>query len=264
VTDRVDSSRLFVAGLAVIAVGLGLLLGGAIGLVPDPGSLSGWLSPPIVALVFVLASVGVWLQTRSTDADLERDPLAEANTTTTPDSDRLGDQLETALESADEAGVRTALRQTAVTVLSLRTGCSRAAAADRLQRGDWTTDRIAAATLGGDEAAAFRADERVLATLLPRRTLRKRAEHTLDAIEAIDEEDAASEQSADQTASDEVDQGQSAVGSESSSTDEGDGASAGTSRAEKDPTSTREPQPVSHASRRSDESTDRVEGSLDA
>lgn len=65
------------------------------------------------------------------------------------------------------------------------TGCDEATAERAVATGAWTDDRIAAAFLATDrDAPTFTISERALAWLAPRRTLDRRVERTLDAIEA--------------------------------------------------------------------------------
>lgn len=260
--DPEQRQPLAVLGLASIVLGLGLVLAGAVGLVPAWLSVGGWLSAPALALLLVAAGVIIGWKTRPRGSDSRVQPLAAAHAETTPESVQLGDQLETALESADEAGVRTALSRTAVTVLTLRTDCSRTEAANRLRQGTWTDGRIAAATLGDEEAPEFRTHERLLATLWPRRTLRHRAEHTIEAIEAI--EPAATDH--DQPPHDDSPEGdQSSASKDPATEDRGTSTKVDTGVQTDERPSSYDPQPaVSQAGSRGEESSDPVEESLDA
>lgn len=62
-------------------------------------------------------------------------------------------------------------------------GCSREAAIDRIDRGAWTDDPVAAAFVGDAGAGRVPLRRRVVAWVLPGRTFERRLERTLDAIE---------------------------------------------------------------------------------
>jgi hypothetical protein len=237
VTDDGDGRSLSVVGLVTIAVGVTAVVAASIGLLPAGLSLSGWLSPLAVAALFVLAGAAVAVAGRSERSDTSQRMPADDTVAAAPDATQFGEGIETCLTAPDAAGLRSELRRTAVTVLELRTDCSRSQAATQVQQGTWTSDRVAAATLGGEDAPAFRADERLLAVLLPRRTLRTRAERTIDG--------ATDSRAASHTAS--VDPAPTDTDGSSTSRDAG---KAGVSR--------------SQATGRGEESSDRIGGSLDA
>jgi hypothetical protein len=261
VTDDGDGRSLSVVGLVTIAVGVTAVVAASIGLLPAGLSLSGWLSPLAVAALFVLAGAAVAVAGRSERSDTSQRMPADDTVAAAPDATQFGEGIETCLTAPDAAGLRSELRRTAVTVLELRTDCSRSQAATQVQQGTWTSDRVAAATLGGEDAPAFRADERLLAVLLPRRTLRTRAERTIAAVESIEmradqahgdaptstrsSDGATDSRAASHTAS--VDPAPTDTDGSSTSRDAG---KAGVSR--------------SQATGRGEESSDRIGGSLDA
>lgn len=74
---------------------------------------------------------------------------------------------------------------TARDVYATANGCDEATAERAVETGTWTDDRVAAAFLATtDDAPTFTVRERALAWLAPQRTLDRRVERTLDAIEA--------------------------------------------------------------------------------
>jgi hypothetical protein len=74
---------------------------------------------------------------------------------------------------------------TARDVYATANDCDEATAERAVETGSWTDDRVAAAFLAtADDAPTFTVRERALAWLAPQRTLDRRVERTLDAIEA--------------------------------------------------------------------------------
>ncbi len=74
---------------------------------------------------------------------------------------------------------------TARDVYATANDCDEATAERAVETGGWTDDRVAAAFLATtDDAPTFTVRERALAWLAPQRTLDRRVERTLDAIEA--------------------------------------------------------------------------------
>jgi len=196
VTDRTASGALAVTGIVAITVGVLSILAATTGLLPNWLAVESWLSTWLVALLVLLVGALVYFGgssgTRST-----RRPLTDTKPTTVTTPARFGEALSTCVMLPDPEGARSELRKTAITVMTLRTGCSEATAEERLRAGTWTTDRVAAAMLGGDDAPSFRFGERLQELLLPQRTLRYRTERAVAAIEAIDPSDAGERGEAD-------------------------------------------------------------------
>ncbi|THE65748.1 hypothetical protein D8Y22_06150 [Salinadaptatus halalkaliphilus] len=86
-------------------------------------------------------------------------------------------------DEADTNAVREELRATLRTVETAR-GRSRQAAADRVRRGAWTDDRVAAVFLGDDAAGTLSIWHRLRRWLFPGRTFDRRLERTLAELEA--------------------------------------------------------------------------------
>lgn len=75
-----------------------------------------------------------------------------------------------------------ALRKTAVALQHVQ-GCDVEGARERVDRGEWTDDPVAAAFLGGPGAGRIPLRRRVLSVLYPARAFDRRLERTLDALE---------------------------------------------------------------------------------
>jgi hypothetical protein len=185
VTDRVLQGTLAVLGGVVIGLGVTSVLVSATGLLPEWIVVDNWLSPSVVALLVVFVGSYAFLGTRADRSGSSPQPLTEASPMSASAPNQLGTTLEASLDAPDATLVRTELGTAAITVLELRTGCSRRDAAEQLRDGTWTDDRIPAAMLSSEEGPSFGLGERLLAWLLPRRTLRRRAKRTITAIEAI-------------------------------------------------------------------------------
>ncbi|QLD86347.1 hypothetical protein HWV23_11635 [Natronomonas halophila] len=87
-----------------------------------------------------------------------------------------------AAEGDDHDDAKETLRSLAADVLVHAEGCSHEAAAERVRRGDWTDDPVAAAYLAQGREAPFR--WRLRTWFRPRRTTKRRIGRTVRAIEA--------------------------------------------------------------------------------
>ncbi|MFT4882998.1 MAG: hypothetical protein ACI8U4_000496 [Natronomonas sp.] len=143
---------------------------------------------------FWLATVGacclLWVARTAgtaTEPDGFPDPARMDSTDTVPTVGREFDAAveaaaDAAAEGADRDDARGTLRTLAADVVAHADGCSREDAAERVRRGEWTDDPVAAAYLADATEPPFR--WRLRAWFRPRRTTVQRIDRTVAAIEA--------------------------------------------------------------------------------
>ena len=91
--------------------------------------------------------------------------------------------VEAAAAGADRDEARPELRSLAVDALVHVDGCDRTTARRRVEAGEWTDDPVAAAYLADGSTESLR--RRLAARLRPRRTIRRRVDRTVAAVEAL-------------------------------------------------------------------------------
>lgn len=102
-------------------------------------------------------------------------------------AETLGEQIDAAVAGHDDAHatVRDRLRETATAAYSHADGCSPAAAARAIDRGEWTDDRRAAAFLTDEGGPTHSLWSRLSLWLDPETERRRRIEHAVDATAAL-------------------------------------------------------------------------------
>lgn len=150
--------------------------------VADGSARAFWLAAiGACCLLWVARTAGV-----DTQSDGFPDPSGGAADGTVPTVGREFDAAvevaaDAAIEGADHDDARGALRSLAADVVAHADGCSREDAAERVRRGAWTDDPVAAAYLADATEQPFR--WRVRAWFRPRRTTVRRIGRTVTAIE---------------------------------------------------------------------------------
>ncbi|WP_336134745.1 DUF7269 family protein [Natronomonas amylolytica] len=188
--------RGLITALGVVGIGLAALLV-FVPDVADPLGIERLANAASVAeggdRAFWLAAVGacclLWVaRTAGLESDAEGFPAhtGAADDGTVPTVGRGFDAAveaaaDAAVEGADHDDARGTLRSLAADVVAHADGCSREDAAERVRRGAWTDDPVAAAYLADAVDPPFR--WRVRAWFRPRRTVRRRIDRTVAAIE---------------------------------------------------------------------------------
>lgn len=145
--------------------------------------------------VGLFVSVATWRATRSARGD--RDAFDEATAgppeSVTTASQRLtaaglDREFDEAIRGNDESSgrIRDRLRETATRTYARANGCETDAARDAVRNGEWTDDRVAAATLADEDGPTYSIASR-LRLWLDRETERERRFHrTVQAIRDLD------------------------------------------------------------------------------
>lgn len=89
-------------------------------------------------------------------------------------------------QTRDRDRIQERLRQDAIETLATTGAYSRVDAAAAVRDGSWTTDRFAAAFVGGEDAPRPRIHQRVIARYARTPRLQRQVERTIDAIEAVE------------------------------------------------------------------------------
>ncbi|WP_225336148.1 DUF58 domain-containing protein [Halomicrobium urmianum] len=173
-----------VGGLLSLAIGaLALAVPGAVSIGLDRAFVT------VVGLGALVQALRVVQARRHAELDEAETPDPEA----APPSPTPGDNLESVVSGfldqrrffQYQSRVRDGLRAAAVAVLAQYTDASEAEARQRLDAGQWTTDRYAAAFLGDDSTADHTAESRLRDVLDRRSAFSRGIERTIDAITAI-------------------------------------------------------------------------------
>lgn len=183
----------FVAGVLLVAGAGWLPLSGLAGALGGP---AGRALVVMLGLVAALQALWAAVRARTGTPDLADPPDPEPVGPGRPPV--AGEEVDAALERLADPGspdadarerLREDLRRTAVTLLAERADCTRAEAATRVTRGEWTDDPLAAAFLGGPDAATVPLALRVREWLAPETPAGRRARRTADEVVALAEDE---------------------------------------------------------------------------
>lgn len=188
------SARRTVLG-AIGVTGIAVAVGIVVGLAPSSlvGAASG-LDATLVTGVLGAALLAYALRRRRASGATKAGRLGTAPERAEPAApgQTVDDALEWITDSGPEAGtrgarseVRAAVRDTAIRAYASETGVSMERAADAVDSGEWTDDRVAAAFVGDERAPHFPLRERLRGWVRPERAFSRRADRAAGAAHAL-------------------------------------------------------------------------------